>query len=311
MGKRKKGNPVNGWVCLDKPEGMTSTQAVGRVRWLLNAQKAGHAGTLDPLASGILPIALGEATKTVPYVQDASKVYHFTAIWGEARTTDDREGDVTDTSDIRPTMDEVNAILPDFTGEINQTPPRFSAIKINGERAYDLARDGQDFEIKSRTVMIHDIRLVHHTDTESGFEVHCGKGTYVRALARDMALKLGTYAYVGHLRRLSVGPFSEENAIPLDEFEKMVQSAPLEDCVLPVETALDDIPALELTVDEANRLKNGQSVRLLTRQDQKRLIIAGFDTAQTAVALATVSGAPVALVTMDGPELKPVRVLNL
>lgn len=309
MARKRKGNPINGWVALDKPLGMTSTQAVGKIRWLLSAQKAGHAGTLDPLASGILPIALGEATKTIPYAQEDDKLYHFTVKWGEARSTDDAEGDIIATSDVRPNVEQIKNILPSFIGAIEQIPPRFSAIKIAGERAYDLARDGESFELKSRIVQVYDLRLVHATEEEAGFEAHCGKGTYMRALARDIAEKLGTCGYVSHLRRLAVGPFNEENAISLDEFEKMVQSAAPEDCVLPVTTALDDIPALALTADEAHRLKNGQPVLFVSRHDFGRLSAANLD--ENGVALATLDGKAVAIVSANGPEIKPIRVLNL
>ena len=196
MGRRKKGDKIDGWVNFDKPLGMTSTQAVGKVRRAYNAQKVGHAGTLDPLATGVLPIALGEATKTIPYTQDALKTYEFTVRWGEQRSTDDAEGEVIATSEIRPTPDAIESALPAFTGEITQTPPRFSAIKIDGQRAYDLARDGQEFEIKSRTVFIESLSLLSHDTDTASFTMTCGKGTYVRSLARDLALELGTVGYI-------------------------------------------------------------------------------------------------------------------
>ena len=216
VGRNKKGNPVHGWLNLDKPLGMTSTQAIGRVRRILNAQKLGHAGTLDPLATGILPIALGEATKTIPFAQDADKVYRFSVKWGEARTTDDCEGDVTLTSADRPTEAQIIALLPRFTGQILQTPPQFSAIKIDGERAYDLAREGQKVDIQPRNVMVYGFRALKIAQNEAEFELNCGKGTYVRSIARDMGQILGCFGHVSALRRTAVGNFTEDASISLD-----------------------------------------------------------------------------------------------
>jgi tRNA pseudouridine55 synthase len=261
MARRKKGNPVNGWVALDKPAGMTSTQAVSRVRRIFDAQKAGHAGTLDPLATGILPIALGEATKTVPFAMDREKTYRFTIRWGEGRSTDDAEGEVTATSDVRPDRAAIEAALPAFVGEIWQTPPRYSAVKIDGERAYDIAREGGEVVLEPRLVEIREAKLLSVPDSENAeVEITCGKGTYVRALVRDLAVKLGTCAYVAALRRTSVGPFTEARAIPLDKLEALGQSAGHLSCLLPVETVLDDIPALAVTGDQAARLRQGRSV---------------------------------------------------
>ncbi|MBU6475647.1 MAG: tRNA pseudouridine(55) synthase TruB [Alphaproteobacteria bacterium] len=310
MPRNKKGVAVNGWLNIDKPQGLTSTQVIGRVRRVLHAQKLGHAGTLDPLATGVLPIALGEATKTIPFAQDRDKVYEFTVAWGEARNTDDGEGEVTQTSDKRPTADEITAIIPRFIGDIEQTPPKFSAIKIDGQRAYDISRAGNDVEIKSRIVSIYDLRLTGATADTATFEMECGKGTYVRALARDMGLILGCFGYVSSLRRLAVGPFGAENAISLDVFEKMVQSAEPDRYLLPVETVLDDIPALALTDDEISRIKQGQTIRLLSRQDIGRLDIAGIDD-MTDLILAIGDNKPLALLERDGIELHPVRVFNL
>ena len=209
LARRRKGNPVNGWIILDKPQGMTSTQAVSKVRRLLEAQKAGHAGTLDPLATGILPIALGEATKTVPHIVDAAKVYRFAVTWGQERNTDDAEGEVVATAETRPDRQEIEALLPRFTGRIRQKPPAFSAIKLEGERAYDLARAGEDVDIPEREVEIYHLRLLADepgsSPDRSWFEVECGKGTYVRALARDMGRALGCYGYISALRRTRVG----------------------------------------------------------------------------------------------------------
>ena len=212
--RKKKGRPISGWVILDKPVGMGSTPCVGKLRWLYKAAKAGHAGTLDPLASGMLPIALGEATRTVPYVMDGEKTYRFTVSWGSATNTDDLEGEVTETSDKRPNEQAVLDILDNYTGEIQQIPPKFSAVKINGERAYKLARDGEEVEIAARTVSIHELNLVEHTGDTSTFEVLCGKGTYVRSLARDMGRELGCFGHISVLRRTTVGPFSEEDMVP-------------------------------------------------------------------------------------------------
>ncbi len=312
MGRSKKGDIVNGWIALDKPVGITSTQAVGKVRRHLNARKIGHGGTLDPLASGILPIALGEATKTIPYIQDHRKTYRFTAQWGEQRSTDDLEGDVIATSNKRPTQAEIQAVLPRFTGDILQTPPQFSAIKIDGERAYDIARDGGEVDLKPRPVYIETFDLIEYSPDNAVFEVYCGKGTYIRSLARDMALALGTVGFVADLRRLDVGPLGPKNAISLDSLLNLDHSAALETALLPVETVLDGIPALELNQQEAARLKNGQSLSFISRPDAERLQRAGVvleDGPQTA--LATCNGLPVALVDIEGVDIHPVRVLNL
>src|SRR5437763_6974136 len=235
---------VHGWVVLDNPIGMTSTHAVAVIKRLFNAKRAGHAGTLDPLASGGLPIALGEATKTVPFVMDGRKRYRFTVCWGAERDTDDIEGQVTATSDQRPTQEAILALLPRFTGVIEQVPPRYSAIKVQGERAYDLARDGEIVELAPRPVEIHHLSLVEQTDaSHSVFEAECGKGTYVRALARDMGRLLGCYGHISALRRTLVGPFTENDMIPLEQLEALCDRAAsgegsLADAVLPVETAL-------------------------------------------------------------------------
>jgi tRNA pseudouridine55 synthase len=310
MGRNKKGIAIHGWLNIDKPEGMTSNQVIGRVRRALNAQKLGHAGTLDPLATGILPIALGEATKTISFAQDRDKVYSFTIAWGEARNTDDREGEVTQTSDKRPTVAEITALIPRFIGEIEQTPPQFSAIKIDGERAYDLARAGEQIEMKSRIVSVYDLRLLGTTPDTATLELHCGKGTYVRAIARDMGVILGCFGHVSALRRLAVGQFTTENAIPLDTFEKMAQSSDPDRLLLPIETVLDDIPALALTDDEISRIKQGQTLKLLSRQDIGRLEIAGIDET-TDLILAIGDNKPLALLERDGIQLHPVRVFNL
>ncbi len=311
MGRSKKGQIVNGWINLDKPEGLGSTQAVGKVRRLFDAQKVGHGGTLDPLATGILPIALGEATKTIPYCQDHIKVYSFAACWGEERNTDDAEGEVIATSPVRPTAEQIQAILPRFTGEISQIPPQFSAIKVDGERAYDLARDGEDFELNARTVYIETLEMTEFNPDMPRFRVVCGKGTYMRSLVRDMARALGTVGYIKDLRREAVGPLTQNTAISLEKLQELADSARLEEALLPVETVLADIPALALTTQEAARLKQGQALTFIARPDIERLNKAGIDWKAGDTALAVLNGLPVALVSVDGPEIHPVRVLNL
>ncbi len=308
MARRKKGDAVSGWICLDKPLDLTSTTAVGRVRRAFNAQKAGHAGTLDPLATGILPIALGEATKTVPFLMDADKTYRFSIAWGHTTASFDREGAVTATSDVRPTLAEVEAVLPRFVGEIDQVPPNFSAIKVDGERAYDLAREGVEFELASRKVMIHAARVTAAPDADHvEIEIDCGKGTYVRAMVRDIAEILGACGHVSALRRLRVGAFTEDRAITLESLEDLCHTgAPLE-ALLPVETALDDIPALALTDEDAFRLTQGRPIVLLPRQVESlkaRL-------AASRIVSATHGGKIVALCEMRAGRLNPTRVFNL
>lgn len=267
MGRRKKGEIVNGWVCLDKPFGMGSTEAVSKVRRLFDAQKAGHAGTLDPLASGILPIALGEATKTVPFMMEAQKVYRFTINWGVSTDSLDREGEITGRSDVRPGVEAVRAALPAFTGEIDQVPPQFSAIKVDGQRAYDLAREGTDFELASRRVMIHEAAVSDAPDADHvELTIRTGKGVYVRSLARDLAAVLGAEGHVSALRRERVGPFSTENAVTLDFLTDLVHRDAASEGLLPVATALDDIPELAVTDQDAFSLRQGRPIVLLPRQ---------------------------------------------
>ena len=267
MGRRKKGEIVNGWICLDKPFGMGSTEAVSKVRRLFDAQKAGHAGTLDPLASGILPIALGEATKTVPFMMEAQKVYRFTINWGISTDSLDREGEITGRSDVRPDVGAVRAALPAFTGEIDQIPPQFSAIKVEGQRAYDLAREGTDFELASRRVMIHEAAVSDAPDADHvELTIRTGKGVYVRSLARDLAAVLGAEGHVSALRRERVGPFSTENAVSLDFLTDLVHRDAASEGLLPVATALDDIPELAVTDQDAFSLRQGRPIVLLPRQ---------------------------------------------
>lgn len=267
MGRRKKGEIVNGWVCLDKPFGMGSTEAVSKIRRLFDAQKAGHAGTLDPLASGILPIALGEATKTVPFMMEAQKVYRFTINWGISTDSLDREGEITGRSDVRPAVEAVRAALPAFVGEIDQVPPQFSAIKVDGQRAYDLAREGTDFELASRRVTIHEAAVSDAPDADHvELTIRTGKGVYVRSLARDLAAVLGAEGHVSALRRERVGPFSTENAVSLDFLTDLVHRDAASEGLLPVATALDDIPELAVTIEDAFSLRQGRPIVLLPRQ---------------------------------------------
>ena len=308
MARRRRGKPVNGWVSVDKPTGVTSTQVVGKVRRTFDAATAGHAGTLDPIASGVLPVALGEATKTVPYLMDADKTYRFTIRWGEARDTDDIEGEVIETSDRRPTAAEVEAALPAFLGEIEQLPPRFSAVKIGGQRAYDLARGGEVVEMRPRIVRVDRFALTAMPDPDHAeFEVGCGKGTYMRALARDLARAVGTVGHVAALRRTRVGPFTEEHAIPLDSLEALTHSPAAFEHLLPVATALDDIPALALSGTEASRLRLGQSVPIFRRSDLERI----GELREGDLLCATERGQPVAVARIAGGCLCPERVFNL
>ena len=304
MARRRKGQPVHGWLILDKPLGLGSTSAVGQVRRLFNAEKAGHAGTLDPLASGILPIALGEATQTVPFLQDAGKTYRFTIRWGEATATDDREGAVTATHDHRPTHDAIRAVLADFLGLIDQMPPAYSALKIDGQRAYDLARAGETVELAARPVRIDALTLLGCPDADhADFEVRCGKGTYVRSLARDIAARLGTVGHVSALRRCAVGPFDESRAITLDKLLALGHSPGALECLLPIQTALDDIPALAIGQAEADALRRGQPIpwdlTALPGESPAALLLACLDSQA------------VALVASDGHWLRPTRVFNL
>lgn len=309
MGRRKKGDPVSGWVVLDKPYDLGSTSAVGRVRRAYNAQKAGHAGTLDPLATGVLPIALGEATKTVPFLVEADKTYRFTVAWGSTTASFDGEGAVTATSDVRPSRQAVEAVLPDFVGEIDQVPPDFSAIRVDGQRAYDLAREGVEMDLKSRKVVIHEARVTAQPDADHvEIEISCGKGTYVRAIVRDLAEKLGACAHVSALRRTRVGAFDEARAITLELLEDLVHKGRGLEALLPVETALDDIPGLAVTAEDAFRLSQGRGIVLLPRQvETLRTLLDGA----SRTVLAKHGSQAVAICEMRAGQLSPVRVFNL
>jgi len=307
MSRRKKGQKVDGWLILDKPLDITSTQAVNVVRRIFDAQKAGHGGTLDPLATGILPIALGEATKTVPYVMDGTKTYRFTLKFGEARTTDDAEGEVIARSEKRPSAAEIEAALPTFIGEISQVPPQFSAIKVAGERAYDLARDGEKVDLAPRQIRVEDFRLTQILSAdEAVFEVRSGKGAYMRSLGRDLAQHLGSVGHISALRRLSVGGFTEKQAISLDALKSLGHIPAAFEHLLPIETALDDIPALALSATEAIRLRSGQPVGLLHRQDRDRF----REFTPGGMVCAMSEGKLLALTRYEAGELVPVRVIN-
>ena len=308
MGRRRRGNPIHGWLVIDKPAGMSSNAVVVQARRALGAAKVGHGGTLDPLATGVLPLAFGEATKTVSYAMEGTKVYRFTLRWGIARTTDDQEGEITETSDVRPDREAVEAVLERFTGEIEQIPPAFSAIKVDGKRAYDLARNDQPVELEARTIRIDAIRLIAMQDADHAeFEVVSGKGAYMRSLARDIALALGTVGHVAALRRIVVGPFTEDMAISLDNLKEVGHSAPPLVELLPVETALADIPALALTEAEARRLQHGQPVPVLPVVSRSP----DHDIAQGDVVRAMTGARLIALATIKGGEIRPLRVLNL
>jgi tRNA pseudouridine55 synthase len=306
MARRKKGNAVNGWIVLDKRIGMTSTQSVGAVRRLFNAQKAGHAGTLDPLATGILPLALGEATKTVSYAVDGTKAYRFTVRWGAETDTDDAEGRVVRTSDIRPTLPAIEALLPRFIGAIMQTPPQFSAIKVDGNRAYDLAREGEVVELEAREVEIDSLRIVDMPDADTTvFEAECGRGTYVRALARDFGRALECFGHVVELRRTRVGPFTEAGAVTLEELDRLAAlddgGAELFAKLLAVDAALADLTPVNVSQSDAGRIGRGQAILIRGRDAP---VMAGE-------AYAVFRGRPLAIGVLEQGEFRPTRVFNL
>ena len=288
---------LDGWLVIDKPAGPSSAKVVGRVKRVAKGYKVGHGGTLDPLATGVLPIAIGEATKTVAYAMKGSKSYQFTTTWGEARVTDDCEGEISETSPVRPSKSDIQTALPEFTGEINQIPPAYSALKISGKRAYALARNGKEVALAPRQIWIEKLELVEFEPGSAIFRVTCGKGTYIRALARDLAKRLGTVGHVSQLRRTAVGPFHEKAAISLDIVETLVHSARLAAQILPVDTALADIPALELPENDALRLRSGQTIAV-TGTDSETI-------------RATSGERLVALAKIETGRLRPLRVFNL
>lgn len=333
MARRKKGNPVHGWVLVDKPLHLTSTQIVGKIRRLFNAQKAGHGGTLDPLASGVLPIALGEATKTVPFIMDGQKIYEFDVTWGVQRETDDFEGDIIKQSDLRPSQAEIDQILPKFRGRIAQVPPIFSAIKVNGQRAYDLARAKQDVTLSAREVFIekleridsvtdtHDSNIVPSEDQDAqqitSFRLICGKGTYVRSLARDMGEILGCYGYVSRLRRVKVGPFLEMDTISLDVLEQLGHTGALETALTPIQTALDGIPAVFVSEQACQAIQHGRSIPIeesyLRQLPEDSKIIQNCDGADAELLLLChqQDQRALALAKARQNHFAPVRVFNL
>ncbi|MCX7281606.1 MAG: tRNA pseudouridine(55) synthase TruB [Alphaproteobacteria bacterium] len=311
MGRRKKGNPVHGWVILDKPLGMTSTQGVGAVRRIFDAQKAGHAGTLDPMATGILAIALGEATKTVPYAMDADKTYRFTATWGESRDSDDAEGKVTGNSDVRPTREAIEAMLPRFTGTLSQIPPVYSAIKVDGERAYDLARDGEEVVLQARPVEVLEAKLLGAEKDSAAFEIRCSKGTYVRSWVRDIAMALGTLGHVTALRRTRLGGWDEKSAVSLETLTPFMHSPAAFGYLRPLSTALDGIPALAVSGPDTVRIRSGNPI--LIRANIFARMKDGFGDGELSgltVFLRDEEGQPVALAEIAEGELRPFRVFN-
>ncbi len=316
MSRRKKGEDVSGWIVLDKPEEMTSTHAVSAVKRVFNANKAGHAGTLDPLASGILPIALGEATKTVPWLMEAEKTYLFTIKWGVSTKTQDREGEPTAESNVRPTPDQIRAALEGFIGEIEQVPPQFSAVKVDGERAYDIARSGEAVELEPRQVVVHEAELVGTEGADfATLRIRSGKGFYIRALVRDLAAKLGAEGHVWRLRRTAVGPFTEAQSVTLDELQLLGQKGAASERLNPVETALADIPALAINGEDAFKLRQGRPIVLLPHvmEDLKPKFrdrtIAGQDASRAALAL--FQGKAVALGDVRAGKFKPTRVFHI
>jgi tRNA pseudouridine55 synthase len=312
MARRNKGEAVHGWLILDKPLGMTSTKALSIARRLLNANKAGHAGTLDPLATGVLPLAFGEATKTVPYLVDARKIYRFTVGWGAETTTDDTEGSFTRTSDLRPSAEAIVRALPSFVGRVMQVPPAFSAIKVDGERAYDLARDGEDVQLAPRIAHIHRLELVETPgEGHAVFEMVCGKGTYVRAFARDLGRALGCLGHVQALTRLRVGPFGLNAAISLEKLEESAKDHAAKRLLMPLATALDDIPGLAVTDQEAAQLRLGQAILARGRVSLREEAAAeGEGPEPLPVYCRSRGGDPVAITAFDRGELRPTRVFN-
>ena len=300
MARRKKGRDIHGWLIVDKPAGISSNAVVNKVRWALDAKKAGHAGTLDPEATGVLAVALGEATKTVPYITDALKAYRFTVRLGQATNTDDAEGEVIASAEARPTDDEIRAALKAFEGDIMQVPPKFSAVKIDGERAYKLARDGEDFEVEARPLWVDEIELVERPDADHAvIEMICGKGGYVRAVARDLGEALGCHGHVAELRRVWSGPFEAADGVSMELVEKLAKSPELETYLRPLEEGLDDLPELKATVEGATRLRHGNPGMVLAS-----------DVEYGDEAWASLDGKAVAVGIYRSGELHPSRVFN-
>jgi tRNA pseudouridine55 synthase len=300
MGRKRKGRDISGWLVVDKPAGLTSTAVVNKVRWALDANKAGHAGTLDPEATGVLAVALGEATKTVPYITDALKAYRFTIRLGQATNTDDAEGEVIATSDIRPDDATIKEALHAFVGDVMQVPPRFSAVKIDGERAYKLARDDAEFEIAARPLWVEELLMAERPDADHVvLDMTCGKGGYVRSIARDLGEKLGCYAHVVTLRRLWSGPFDATDGLTLDQIDAMARTPELDAHILPLETGLADLPELRCTPEGAARLRNGNPGMVLAASVEY-----GDE------AWASLDGRAIAVGHYKAGELHPSRVFN-
>ncbi|MHC9235872.1 tRNA pseudouridine(55) synthase TruB [Pseudooceanicola sp. 502str34] len=300
MARKRKGRDISGWLVVDKPAGLTSSAVVNKVKWALNANKAGHAGTLDPEATGVLAIALGEATKTVPYVTDALKAYEFTVRFGAATNTDDAEGEVIATSDLRPTEEEIKAALPRFLGDIEQVPPKFSAVKIDGQRAYKLARDGEEVELDARPLYVDSLLLLDVPDADHAvLEMVCGKGGYVRSIARDLGAALGCHGHVATLRRVWSGPFEAARGVTLETIEAHARTEELDPYLLPVETGLADLPEVKATPEGAARLTNGNPGMVIAH-----------DVEYGEECWASLDGQPVAVGIFKGGELHPTRVFR-
>ncbi|WP_170785125.1 tRNA pseudouridine(55) synthase TruB [Ruegeria lacuscaerulensis] len=298
MGRKRKGRDISGWLVVDKPAGMTSTAVVNKVRWAMDAKKAGHAGTLDPEATGVLAVALGEATKTVPYITDALKAYTFTVRLGQATNTDDAEGEVIAQSDARPSDDDIKQALTPFLGDIMQVPPKFSAVKIDGQRAYKLARDGEDVELSARPLWVEELILVDRLDDDHVvLEMTCGKGGYVRSIARDLGAALGCHGHVKELRRIWSGPFEVEDGLSVDQIDEMAKTEALDDYLHPLETGLADLPELKCTPEGATRLRNGNPGMVLAS-----------DVEYGDEAWASLDGKAVAVGIYKSGELHPSRV---
>ena len=298
MGRKRKGRDISGWLVVDKPAGMTSTSVVNKVRWAMDAKKAGHAGTLDPEATGVLAVALGEATKTVPYITDALKAYTFTVRLGQATNTDDAEGEVIASSDARPSDDDIKQALTPFLGDIMQVPPKFSAVKIDGQRAYKLARDGEDVELSARPLWVEELILVDRPDADHVvLEMTCGKGGYVRSIARDLGAALGCHGHVKELRRIWSGPFEVEDGLSIDQIDEMAKTTALDAYLHPLETGLADLPELKCTPEGATRLRNGNPGMVLAS-----------DAEYGDEAWASLDGKAVAVGIYKSGELHPSRV---
>jgi tRNA pseudouridine55 synthase len=300
MGRKRKGRDISGWLVVDKPAGPTSTAVVNKVRWALDAKKAGHAGTLDPEATGVLAVALGEATKTVPYITDALKAYEFTVRLGIATNTDDAEGEVLETSDLRPDDEEIKAALAQFIGDIEQVPPQFSAVKIDGERAYKRARDGEVMELAARPLYVESLLLVDRPDADHvTLEMVCGKGGYVRSIARDLGRALGCFGHVRELRRIWSGPFDAADGLTLDQIDALARTPELDAHVLPLEQGLADLPEVKATAEGATRLRNGNPGMVI-----------GHDVEYGDECWASFDGQAVAVGRFKAGELHPSRVFN-